>query len=369
MALCFVYFLIRGRANKKTANPPKIAIMQMAKLGDMICTTPMFRAVKEKYPQAEVLVIGNKINKEILEGNPDVDKYFIWERNFWRLVKALKKEKVDFACCTHPNFWGLALFYLAGAPLIAAPVIENGYSPVETRLYKILRKLIVAIPHRMGNYAPREYLKLLEPAGIFSENTKKYLYYSKQAEGKVKNFLNSKKINPKEDFVIGIAPSVGNKIRKWGGKNFAKVADYLHEKYKAKIFIVGSKNDSEDIQEMISNVGKETKVINTYNLFNLDELKAFISKLNLFISVETGPVFIAEAFNVPVVNLVGPVDDSAQSPRGDKNLIVKADREKPAIHVMNPRMCDAREARLQIENITLKMVTNKIDNIMLLIYN
>ena len=31
--------------------------------------TPMFRAVKEKYPKAKVLVIGNRVNKEILGGN------------------------------------------------------------------------------------------------------------------------------------------------------------------------------------------------------------------------------------------------------------------------------------------------------------
>ena len=43
----------------------------------MVYTTPMFRAVKEKYPKAKVLVIGNRVNKEILGGNTDVDGYLV----------------------------------------------------------------------------------------------------------------------------------------------------------------------------------------------------------------------------------------------------------------------------------------------------
>ena len=361
--------MIFGKANKKIKSPKKIAIMQTAKLGDMVCTTPMFRAVKEKYPEVKVFAIGNEINREILEHNPDVDGYLVYKNNFWELLKNIKKEKIDFACDTNPSFLGLATLYLAGVPLIASPVIKNGFSPVETRLYKMLRKFVVAVSHHMGNYAPGEYLRLLEPVGIFSDNTKKYLYFTKQADEAIKKFFISNEIDISKDFVVGISPSVGNKIRKWGGKNFAEVADYIYNKYKVKIIIIGAKSDKDEVEEMVNNIDKNTKIINTYNLFCVDELKAVISKLNLFISVESGPVFIAEVFNVPIVNLVGPVDDNNQSPKGKKFLIVKINRSAPAIHVMNAIVYDYKEARRQIEEITVEMVVEKIDEIMSLIYN
>src|SRR3989338_3582730 len=367
--ICVARFIIFGKANKKIKSPKKIAIMQTAKLGDMVCTTPMFRAVKEKYPESRLFVIGNKINKEVLEGNPDVDEYIVWKNNFWGLLKNIKKEKIDFACDTNPSFLGLATLYLAGVPLIASPVIKNGFSPVETRLYKMLRKFVVAVPHHMGNYAPREYLRLLEPVGIFSDNTKKYLYFTKQADEAIKKFFISNEIDISKDFVVGISPSVGNKVRKWGGKKFAEVADYLYDKYKVKIIIIGTKSDKDEVEEMVNNIDKNTKVINTFDLFCIDELKAVISKLNLFISVESDPVFIAEVFNVPIVNLVGPVDDNNQSPKGKKFLIVKIDRSAPEIHVMNAIVYNYKEARRQIEEITVEMVVVKIDEIMSLIYN
>ena len=362
--ICVARFIIFGKANKKIKSPKKIAIMQTAKLGDMVCTTPMFRAVKEKYPESRLFVIGNKINKEVLEGNPDVDEYIVWKNNFWGLLKKLIKEKIDFACVTHPNFWGLAMLYLAGVPLIAVPGIKNGFSPVETRLYKMLRKFVVAVPHHMGSYAPREYLRLLEPVGIFSDNIKKYLYFTKQADEAIKKFFISNEIDISKDFVVGILPSVGNKIKEWETEKFAQLAGYIYSHYNAKIVIMGGKDDVAKSKEMIKTLNRDTKFTDTTGLFNLDNLKALISKLSLFISVDTGPVYIAEAFGVPTIDIIGPMDEREQPPVGEKNKVVMMEsRKQSVLHIMNAIEYDYKEARRQIEEITVKMVVNKLNEL------
>ena len=334
----------------------------MAKLGDMVCTTPMFRAVKDKYPQAKIFVIGNSINKELLAGNPDVDKYLVWENNFWQLIKELKKEKIDFACSTHPNFRGLALLYLAMVESIAVPIIKNGFSPVETRLYKLLRNFVVTAPHNMGNYVPKEYLRLLEPIGIFSENTKKNLYFTKQAKDTIAKFFREKSVDTEKDFIIGISPSVGNKIKEWDLNNFAKLADYISFRYHAKIVIIGGRNDTDRATEMAESLNPDTKFVNSAGLFSIDELKALISKLSLFISVDTGPVYVAEAFNVPTIDIIGPMDENEQPPRGELHKIVKLEaRVKPAIHIMNSSEYDYEEARRQIKGVSVDMVIKEAE--------
>ncbi|MCK6462343.1 MAG: glycosyltransferase family 9 protein [Candidatus Pacebacteria bacterium] len=362
--LCFLKFFVSGKANKKIKNPKKIIVAQTAKLGDMVCTTPMFRAIKEKYPAAKVFVIGNSVNKELLIDNPDVDGYFIYKNNFWELVKAVKKEKIDFACDTNPNLFMLAVLYLAGVSLIAAPVIENGYSPVETRLYKILRKLVVAVPHRMGSYAPRQYLRLLEPVGVFSDRTEKHLYFSSQAELKVKKFFDENNISIEREFLVGISPSVGNKIKEWDAGKFAQLADYIYSKYHCVIVITGGSGDAEKSKEMIKALSPETKFIDATGLFDMDGFKAMMSKLFLFISVDTGPIYIAEAYGVPTIDIVGPMDDNEQPPRGERNRIVKLeDRKQPAIHIMNSSDYDYKEARRQIDEITADMVIEKVEEL------
>lgn len=361
--LCLLFFFVRGKANAKIKSPQKILVMQMTKLGDMVCTTPMFKAVKEKYPESKVFVIGNNLNKEVLEGNPDVDEYFVYKNNFWELLKKLKSEKIDFACVTHPNFWGLAMLYLAGAKSISGPIIKNGFCPSETKLYKMLRKFVIAAPHNMGSYAPREYLRLLEPIGIFSENTKKYLFFSKQAEVVIEKFFAKNNIEPEKDLIVGISPSAGNKIKKWPEKKFAEIADYLHEKYKTKLIIIGGQNDKSEIRHMVDSLNPKTKVFNTLEMFNIDELKALISKLSLFISVDTGPIYIAEAFNVPTIDIVGPIDEREQPPISRIHKVVKLEQRKPELYVMNASVYDKNEAKRQVELISADMVKEKIDGL------
>lgn len=360
-----VYSLVRGKATKTPPNIKKIIVIQNAKLGDMVCSTPVFRAIKNHIPNAYIVVMGDKINKELLRGNSDVDEYIIFEKKFFKLLKKIRLFGFDFGCVLTPDSYSFALLFLGGVKAITLPEIKNGFSPWETKTYKIMRKSGIPISHFMGSYAPREYLRLLEPIGIFTDNTKKHLAFSAEADKKTAVFLKKEGISSEFDFVVGISPSSGNKIKKWSEENFAKVADYLYKKYQAKIIIIGGPNDKEDAERMVSFLNKDTRFINAFGVFNIDELKALISKIGLFISVDTGPIYIAEAFGVPTIDIIGPVDEREQPPVGTKRKIVYLrDRKEAAIHILNARMYDYAEAKRQIDEITTDMVFKEIDDIM-----
>lgn len=347
--------------NKPVNNPRKILIIQLAKLGDMVCTTPMFRAVKEKYPDCEVLVIGNALNKELIGGNKDINGYIIANQDMINLARQIRDMNFDFACVTGPSFEALATLILSGVKVIAVPRVENGFSPYETKLYKILSKFVITKSHRMGSYAPREYLRLLEPIGIFTNDTKKHLAFSEIAAKRAGEIL--KPFAGK--LVIGIAPAAGNKIKEWPTKRFAEVADYAAKKYDAVIIIIGGEGDLKHAEEIKLHLSKNTSFIDTTGTLSIEELKALVSKLNLFISVDTGPIYIAEAFGVPTIDIIGPMDEKEQPPVGGVHLLVfDQKRKKPAIHILNSRIYDFYEARRQVETISSKNIFTAIDNIM-----
>lgn len=355
-------FFIAGRSVKKIEKPKKVLIIQLAKMGDMVCTTPMFRAIKQKYPDCKVYVLGDAPNQELLKENHDVDYYFVWQKKIFKTIGQFRKEQIDFGCVTGPSPEALAILYLAGISAIAAPVIENGFSPQETQTYKLMRKFVIAVPHRMGNYASREYLRLLEPIGIFSQDTTKHLGFSEKAVKQTKLFFSKENINLERDFLVGIFPSTGYALKKWPADRFAKVADYMHEKYRAEIIIPGIGEDKKAIDEMLANLNPKTKVINCCDRFTLDELKALISQMSLFISVDTGPIYIAESFGVPTIDIVGPVDDMEQSPRGKLHKVVKIERKEPQMRIMNTSVFDYKEAIRQRDGITVEMVLSAIDS-------
>jgi len=355
------YALKRGRTVGKIKQVRKIIVAQTAKLGDMVCTTPVLRAIKKNMPEAHLSVVGLKNNRFVLDHSALIDEFIDYDGSIPKLTDIARR--FDVGILVTPNFKILSAFYLSGMPMIVAPRVKNGFSPYETMAYKALSFLVTTRPHYMGRYAPREYLRLLEPLGIFTDSTVKSLGFSSNAGYKIKDLLTKAGFVPAEDLLVGVAVSTNNKIKQWPLEKFVEVISYLHEEYNAKVILTGSQNDETAIKHVLSCLRGNGWFLGSWQL-NLDELKALISKLSLFISVDSGPIYIAEAFNIPTIDIVGPMDEAEQPPRGGLNeVVILPDRKGPELHIMNARHYNYEEARRQIEEITPAMVNEKIDQI------
>ncbi|MDQ5955534.1 MAG: hypothetical protein QG621_537 [Patescibacteria group bacterium] len=355
---CFWHLLLHGTAKRKVT-PTSIVIVQFGKLGDMVCTTPMSRAVKVHDPSIRVIVVGDRVGGEVLAGNPDVDRYIVCGADIAEALQELRKEKVDAGVIASPSLRAFALLYLAGIRTIVAPRVVGGVS-MEGRLYKVLASLGVRVEHRMGRYAPGEYLRALEPLGIFATNTTKHLAISSEAVEWVEGFWKDHNLTGMK--VVGISPAAGNRIKQWPPERFASVAGHLF-KQGFKLVVVGGKNDQNETKAMLDAM-RPVAVVNTVGTLSIEQLKALMQKLSLFISVDTGPIYIAEAFGVATIDIVGPVDEREQPPVGPRHVVVVPKREKPELYVMNPYPRDITEARRQTESITAQDVIAAADTLL-----
>ena len=365
---CYGRFLLFGRSRQMGCQPKTLLVFQGAKLGDMVCTTPVFRSIKKNLPNARLIVAGDKTNSLLLGGHPDIDDYIIVGQGYKGLAEGVRKVKPDFACLATPAAEVLAELYLSGVPTIVAPRVVGGWCPFQTILYRLLLPLVITVPHRFNHYAPGEYLKLLEPIGINDNDTNKHLTFSASARDDIDKLFLDNNLENSEGLKIGISPSAGNKIKNWGGDKFAALADYLFEKYRAHIFLVGSPRDQAEVEDMLNHLSAETKIINTSGQLNLDELKALISRLDLFISVDTGPIYIAEAFGVATVDILGPMNSLEQPPVGPHHVVVEEKGRIPQLHIMNAVVYDKMEAKRQIEVISVEMVRMVADELIKKIY-
>ena len=354
LLLCAVYSFIRGRANKILTNPKKILILRWKPhIGDVVYITPMFRAIKEKYPNAKLYVMGAGRVKDVIDYNPNIDEYIPYENNFFTIIGKLKKEEIDFACLANAgSTMGLGLLYLANIKGISNFSTVNGLA-IPSISYSFLSKLALGKPFYTGRYVPPQYLKLLKPLGIETNNCHFQLYFSKKAEKTIGKIFNDNDINPEKDFIVVIAPGGAIRERWWPSKQFAQIADYLYEKHNAHIFLLGAGKDTEPIKEILGYLNKNTKVINLLNQ-NLDEFKAFISKSHLIIGNDSGPMVTADAFDIPNIVLVGPTDEREyHKPPGLLNkVIVAKDRKMNSI--------DFDSVRVETETIINNL--NKIKN-------
>lgn len=363
LALMYAYALLRGLAKEPPLHPQKILVIQMAKLGDMVCTTPVFRAIKSSDPGVRLTVLGNRLNQQTLAFNPDVDEYLVLS-SFRETRACLKREKFDCAFLAGgPDVALTALAFTSGIPLIVAPRIVGGYSPWDTWLYRLAIRLVAVKEHRMGAYAPREYLRLLEPIGIRTEDTSKRLGFSPAAEKRADEIVQSMK-GGRPAMLAGISPSAGNEVKEWPPERFAAVADHLIEKQGAVIAVLGGPGDGPKAAEMMRRVRHPDKVRDLQGKLSIDELKAFVSRLDLYIAADTGPIYIAEAFRVPTVDLIGPIDEREQPPIGERHaIVVPPDRVRSQLSVMNARDYDYAEARRLAESISAEQAIGEIDRL------
>lgn len=355
------YALVRGRATRAPEKPQTIVVAQTAKLGDMVCATPVFHALRAHYPHACIVVMGSALNREVLAGHADVDDYIVSEQGLFALARAVRARKAEVGCVLVPDSAALAALFLGGARLVVVPEVIGGYCPWQTKTYRLLRRLVRRVPHRMGHYAPGEYLRLLEPLGIRTNDTKKYLNYSETARKNASAFLRAHSL-VENRFAI-VSPSAGNKVKSWPADRFARVAEHLVCRG-LPVVVIGGARDKEEVEAMMREVKKTESIIDASESFSIDELKALIAQAALFVSVDTGPLYIAEAFGVPTVDIVGPMNEREQPPIGPGHVVVvPPERHKPELAVMNARVYDTQEARRQVETISVAMVQAAIDQL------
>jgi ADP-heptose:LPS heptosyltransferase len=335
----------------------------MAKLGDMVCTTPVFHALKHSSCHPHVTVMGNKVNKELLVDNTDVDEYLVFSSvmSAYRLMHA---GHFDAVIVVTPDVVSVALAYLAGIPFIAAPKVIGGYSPFESLWYRSLRHIIgcAVAEHRIGNYAPREYLNLLKPLGIDVSDTRKHLAFSQESLKKVRLLFGNKE---KGVLYVGMSPSAGNKLKNWGAERFAELALRISRKYRVCIVVFGGERDREETTLMVRSLALPVSFLDLSRGLLIPELKAAISLLDMFIAVDTGPIYIAEAFSVPTVDILGPVAEGEQAPASEFNLVVLPPSPRvPQMRIMNVHGYNLAELKRQIDTTTIDSVYDACDHLL-----
>jgi heptosyltransferase-2 len=347
------------RVTVVTKQPKKILVVQLSKIGDMVCITPLLRAIRENLPLTKIIVLGDAINRDVLEGNPDVDEYIVFKRELlFTIVEKLKKENIEFACIRGIGFIGLVTALLAGIPTIVTgrvlPLMDYA-----TRTYRALLPFVHTVTFIQGEYMPRQFLKLLQPLGIDATDTKKYLSHTEAGGRQARALLGTW---ADTDFIVGISASAGNRVKEWPAERFGEVADYMIQKYHARIVLLGGSSDATRIEKVLKQMQFKESVLNVQGKCSMDVLKAVIAKLDLFMSADTGPIYIAEAFGIPTIDITGPIDEKEQPPIGEKNIVITPPlRERPELYVLNARGYNYKEARRQAESITVRMVTDAFD--------
>lgn len=307
---------------KQSVSPPpkihSILIINLAFIGDVILSTPVARAMRETYPEATIDMLTVKVPAPIAELNPYIDKVIIYDKKghhkqWWQvltLIRELKSRHYDLAVCTNFAVRGAILARAIGATHRVGYDAQHGKWFL-TQAASVHRP---AIRHEADNY-----LDVLQPLGITTLDTSLVLTIREEDRQTVRQVL---KRTPAKPLII-ICPAGSYPRKSWTSEGYAAVIKELAPI--ANLVLIGGQAEQPMLNELNSQTGSQAQVFG--GNFNLKELTALVADADLLITVDTGPLHIAQAVGTPVLALFGPTDPAVWGPRGQRDVVLysKAD--------------------------------------------
>jgi len=296
-----------------------LVIPQLTRVGDLVCATPVFRSLKKQFPGVHVTVLISKKVGGILKNNPRVDEVLYLEdykQSFLALVVLVAWKRFDIGISLSGTFFANILCFYGCIPLRVK--LKQRHIPWGERFSNWMTNVKVA--YEEGEYIPDFYAKLLAPIGVMSYEALKEVFVRDEDRKVISHLLSE----APTELLVGLSLSAGNAVKEWGDDRFFKLAEALIADYGATILVIGGQNECERIDAFIARSNHQDRYIKACTC-TLEELPALMERLDLYVAVDTGPIHIAHALKVPLIDIVGPVNYTELSPRGERCVLVKPD--------------------------------------------
>ena len=290
---------------EEAINRRNILIMKISAIGDVILSMPSLRAMREKFPAANIKMLVGVKSRNSLKGCPYINETIVCDFDgkdkgifgLLRLASNLRTHDFDLALDLQNNRKSHLLSFLSFAEL------RFGY-----RNGKLSFLLNRGIKDAKGPIGPVDHqFRILNNLGISSVDKRLELWPSKEDEEFIEEFLVSNWLGPGQILVgINIGSSERWLTKRWPVQNFAKLCDELSRRFGARVVITGIRKDI-NAAIKLSNLTKSRPII-ACGKTNITQLAVLIKRCRVFITADSAPIHVAVAMGAPFVALFGPTD-------------------------------------------------------------
>lgn len=335
-----------------------IGIFSSLGIGDIIVLGPLVKKLKSIYPESEISVIsmrpgylqGLAVTKELFY----IDKIIILNRiqEFLRIFP--RRADLFIFLGYYSKLSGfLKVFLYHSLFFILRSNKKIKYNELETPDFKGVNMVEIKlnILKKLGINLSNEDYELFLPFS-FEEETKEMEELLKKSNITQKDFLVTIHLGTKEKYFT----------RFWPFERWVETINYLKQNYNAKIIFIGGKNDIKETEKVI----KELKFssLNFIGELSIKQTSALIDKCSLFISTNSGPMWIAAALHKPQIALCGP-SKFAWDPYNKKALVIrKIINRKHCNPPCDAKICHYKD-NLCMKSITTKYILNIIDSLII----
>lgn len=265
-------------------NHPKILIIRLSSIGDIVLTTPILRCIKKQIPNAEIHYLIKANNAIILNNNPYVDKIIVFTNSLSETIKELKKENYTYVFDLHNQIRSFIIRTKLHKPF-------NIFNSLRFKKWLLVKWRINKMPDK---HIVDRYFDVVRILGVTNDG-----------EG-LDYFLNE------EDYIapdaLPLSFQEGYIAVVIGSKHNTKQMPIdmliaLCRGINKSIVLLGDKNDRQKAIKIENAVG--ARVFNACGAYNLNQTSSLIKNSNGVITPDTGLMHISAALNKNIISVWG----------------------------------------------------------------
>lgn len=309
-----------------------LVVRQHNQMGDMLCATPVFRALRETYPDARIGLVTAPVNGDVVRNNPHLDRIFTFDQKMWRnpvrlsgFLREIRDFQPDLAfvlASVSFSMTSAAIALASAAPLVVGADSEPFGFDFSRRVFS----LVMPASPRLDRHAIPHSLAPLQAVGITTRDLSPVMVPSDREKAAAEAILAGLSLAPG---YWALHPGAGKRQNIWPTGNFARLARRAVEQGH-RVLVLHGPADREVLADLEDMLGDESgRRILSAPSCSIGVGAALLARADRFLCNDTGVMHLAGAVGVPTVALFGPTDPGLWKPPGELVQAIRSPRQVP----------------------------------------
>lgn len=310
-----------------------LIVRQHNQLGDMLCSVPLFAAVRKKYPGAHITLVASPINYEILYSdiNPYIDKVITYQKSTAKDLRDFYKE-----LRTHSYQIGIVpstvsisrtshfINYFSGAK------IRTGVNSIDNKINSVSYLLNVKSDFNWNERKLHQTERNLEVGmqigcSLTDDEKKSVMIHLSEDEKSFAREYIAANFPDENKLLLAFHPGAGKIPNRWSIDNFVSLMKLFREKYDCSLLMTSGNIDREitdTVRKKLSGYNIDCKVLENTPI---RKVGAVIKQTDLYITNDTGTMHVAGGVDANIVSLFGPTHGYEWAPAGSNKVYIQSE--------------------------------------------
>jgi ADP-heptose:LPS heptosyltransferase len=346
---------VNGFDKEKLPPRPKILLIKLRSIGDVIYNTAVYTPLKRCFPDCHLTVLVEKPSYGLVKDHPDVDDVLCFQKgSFWRGLKfywKLFSAGYDMAIDMHEGTRGAIMCFVTQARFrVGHKLAKRAF------FYNVKLEFMDLEPKFPVDYQ----VALIKKLGASFDQVTPAVHLAETSRKNAGQILLEKGIRPDEPYCV-IHPGTRKIYNQWQYEKFAQLVSVLSLRYKLQVILTGGPGEEDQSQAVIEKI-KDAPF--AFIMADLQELAVITEGAQFAVCHNGGYMHLSSVLKTPVIALYGSVHPRVWRPLGARDVVVYKQLEcSPCNHKTRKKECYKGDAECK-EIITVEDILEGVDKIL-----